>query len=67
MSCYYISDLKERLSKMVIAYNNSGEVVTAGDLEATGAMALLLNLLTNLYHVHQKLWHPMSCYKSFRS
>ena len=37
-----ISDLKERLSKMVIAYNNSGEVVTAGDLEATGAMALLL-------------------------
>ena len=37
-----ISDLKERLSKMVIAYNKSGEVVTAGDLEATGAMALLL-------------------------
>jgi formate--tetrahydrofolate ligase len=37
-----ISDLKERLSKMVIAYNRSGEAVTAGDLEATGAMALLL-------------------------
>ena len=37
-----ISDLKERLSKMVVAYNKSGEVVTAGDLEATGAMALLL-------------------------
>jgi formate--tetrahydrofolate ligase len=37
-----ISDLKERLSKMVIAYNKAGEAVTAGDLEATGAMALLL-------------------------
>ena len=37
-----ISDLKERLSKMVVAYNKSGEAVTAGDLEATGAMALLL-------------------------
>ena len=37
-----VSDLKERLSKMVVAYNKSGEVVTAGDLEATGAMALLL-------------------------
>ena len=37
-----ISDLKERLSKMVVAYNKAGEAVTAGDLEATGAMALLL-------------------------
>ena len=37
-----VSDLKERLSKMVVAYNKSGQVVTAGDLEATGAMALLL-------------------------
>lgn len=35
-------DLKERLSKMVVAYNYEGEAVTAGDLEATGAMALLL-------------------------
>src|SRR3954467_2892919 len=37
-----ISDLKERLSKMVVAYNKAGEAVTAGDLEATGAMALVL-------------------------
>ena len=37
-----VSDLKERLSKMVVAYNKAGEAVTAGDLEATGAMALLL-------------------------
>lgn len=37
-----LDDLKERLSKMVVAYNNEGEAVTAGDLEATGAMALLL-------------------------
>ena len=37
-----LDDLKERLSKMVVAYNYDGEAVTAGDLEATGAMALLL-------------------------
>ena len=37
-----LDDLKERLSKMVVAYNYEGEAVTAGDLEATGAMALLL-------------------------
>ena len=37
-----LDDLKERLSKMVVACNYDGEAVTAGDLEATGAMALLL-------------------------
>lgn len=37
-----IKDLKARLSRMVVAYNSKGEVVTAGDLQATGAMALLL-------------------------
>lgn len=37
-----LDDLKDRLSKMVVAYNYDGEAVTAGDLEATGAMALLL-------------------------
>lgn len=37
-----LEDLKERLSEMVVAYNYNGEAVTAGDLEATGAMALLL-------------------------
>ena len=37
-----LEDLKERLSKMVVAYNYDGEAVTASDLEATGAMALLL-------------------------
>lgn len=37
-----LDDLKERLSKMVVAYNYEGEAVTAGVLEATGAMALLL-------------------------
>lgn len=37
-----MSDLKERLSRMVVAYNTDGNPVTAGDLEATGAMALLL-------------------------
>ncbi|MDR1135271.1 MAG: formate--tetrahydrofolate ligase [Clostridiales Family XIII bacterium] len=37
-----LSDLKERLSKMVVAYNIYGGAVSAGELEATGAMALLL-------------------------
>lgn len=37
-----LEDLKERLSEMVVAYNYNGEAVTVGDLEATGAMALLL-------------------------
>lgn len=37
-----IEDLKARLSRMVVAYNSKGETVTAGDLQATGAMALLL-------------------------
>lgn len=37
-----LEDLKKRLAKMIVAYNVSGEPVTAGDLEATGAMALLL-------------------------
>lgn len=37
-----IDDLKDRLSRMVVAYNEKGEPVTAGDLQATGAMALLL-------------------------
>ena len=37
-----LTDLKARLSRMVVAYNNDGGAVTAGELEATGAMALLL-------------------------
>jgi len=36
------NDLKDRLSRMVVAYTVDGQAVTAGDLEATGAMALLL-------------------------
>lgn len=35
-------DLKDRLSRMVVAYNGEGKPVTAEDLHATGAMALLL-------------------------
>lgn len=37
-----ISDLKNRLSKIVIGYTFSGKPVTAGDLKAHGAMAALL-------------------------
>ncbi|KAA9014058.1 formate--tetrahydrofolate ligase [Niallia endozanthoxylica] len=35
-------DLKDRLSRMIVAYTEDGQAVTAGDLEATGAMTLLL-------------------------
>ncbi|WP_443666097.1 formate--tetrahydrofolate ligase [Eshraghiella crossota] len=37
-----MADLKKRLSEIIVAYNYSGEPVTAGDLHATGAMAALL-------------------------
>lgn len=37
-----LQDLKKRLSKIVIGYNYSGKAVTAGDVKAEGAMALLL-------------------------
>lgn len=37
-----LTDLKDRLSRMVVAYNTEGNAVTAADLSATGAMALLL-------------------------
>lgn len=37
-----LTDLKERLGRMIVAYNTEGKAVTADDLEATGAMALLL-------------------------
>ena len=37
-----ITDLKERLSKIVVAYTYDNEPVTAGQLKAQGAMAALL-------------------------
>lgn len=37
-----LEDLKQRISRMVVAYSRSGEVITADDLQATGAMTLLL-------------------------
>ena len=37
-----IKDLKERLSKIIVAYNYEGMPVTAGQLNAVGAMAALL-------------------------
>lgn len=37
-----IEDLKERLSKMVVGYTYDNEPVTAGQLEATGSLTLLL-------------------------
>ena len=37
-----ISDLKERLGRIIVGYNYEGEPVTASDLKANGAMAALL-------------------------
>lgn len=37
-----ISDLKERLARIVVGYTYGGEPVTAGQLKAAGAMAALL-------------------------
>ena len=37
-----LHDLKERLSKMIVAYDDSGNPVTAGQIKAHGAMAALL-------------------------
>ncbi len=51
-----MKDLKERLGRMVVAYNYKGEPVTAKDLQAVGAMAALLkdamkpNLIQTLEH-----------------
>ncbi len=51
-----MQDLKQRLARMVVAYNHKGEPVTAGELKAVGAMAALLkdamkpNLIQTLEH-----------------
>lgn len=51
-----LKDLKERLSRIIVAYNYDGEPVTAGQLQAVGAMAALLkdamqpNLVQTLEH-----------------
>lgn len=51
-----MKDLKDRLGRMVVAYNYQGQPVTAKDLNAVGAMAALLkdamkpNLIQTLEH-----------------
>lgn len=51
-----LKDLKERLSRIVVAYTYAGEPVTAGQIGAAGAMAALLkdafdpNLVQTLEH-----------------
>ncbi|MBQ8189728.1 MAG: formate--tetrahydrofolate ligase [Lachnospiraceae bacterium] len=51
-----MKDLKERLSRIIVAYNFEGKPVTAGDLNAVGAMAALLkdaikpNVIQTLEH-----------------
>ena len=52
-----MNDLKERLSRIIVAYNYEGQPVTAADLQAVGAMAALLkdamkpNLIQTLEHM----------------
>ena len=51
-----IKDLKDRLSKMVVAYDLDGNIVTAADIKAVGSMAALLkdamkpNVIQTLEH-----------------
>ncbi len=51
-----LEDMKERLGRMVVAYDMQGRPVTAADLQAVGAMAALLkdalkpNLIQTLEH-----------------
>ena len=51
-----IKDLKDRLSKMVVAYDLDGKIVTAADIKAVGSMAALLkdamkpNVIQTLEH-----------------
>ncbi|WP_026652798.1 formate--tetrahydrofolate ligase [Butyrivibrio proteoclasticus] len=51
-----MKDLKDRLSRIIVAYTRDGEPVTAGDLHAVGSMAALLkdaikpNLVQTLEH-----------------
>ncbi len=51
-----MGDLKERLGRIIVAYNDAGEPVTAKQLNAVGAMAALLkdaikpNLIQTLEH-----------------
>ena len=51
-----MEDLKQRLGRIIVAYNYDGDPVTAGDLHAVGAMAALLkdavkpNLIQTLEH-----------------
>ena len=37
-----LMDLKERFAKIVVAYSQQGQAITAGDLKAAGSMALLM-------------------------
>lgn len=51
-----MADLKQRLGRIIVAYDFDGKPVTAGNLQATGAMAALLkdalkpNLIQTLEH-----------------
>jgi formate--tetrahydrofolate ligase len=51
-----LEDLKQRAGRMIVAYNYDGEPVTVNDIEATGAVTLLLkdaikpNLVQTLDH-----------------
>lgn len=45
--CTSLSDLRQRLSRMLVGYTRDGEPVTAEDLKAAGAMTVLLREAIN--------------------
>ena len=42
-----LADMRERMGKIVVAYDKSGKPVTAGDLEVAGAMTALMSKAIN--------------------
>ena len=63
-----MKDLKERLGRVIVAYNVDGEPVTADDLKATGSMAALLadaikpNMVQTLEHTCTCSWRTICQY-----
>ncbi len=60
---YDMSDLKERLGRIIVAYNYDGNPVTAKELQAVGAMAALLKdaLKPNLIQTLEPLKEKIEC------
>ncbi len=62
LCCPMIGDLKKRVERIIVAYNRSGEPVTAGQLKARGVAALLKDASTEWFRPG-----PYACLHSWRS